>query len=120
MGFIEGSCVVGMTISPILGSLLKEAGGFNLPFYVFSGIFLAATMLTNLLIPSSVDGRLGEPSPTATDKDKYMTMIDPPESASSEMVAEGKKPIVKNSSFNLGISFCSLAWLLQLLHLVRA
>lgn len=56
MGYIEGSCVVGMTVSPVLGSILYSLGGFNLPFLSFGSIFLIIGVLMLKLIPDSVDG----------------------------------------------------------------
>jgi len=56
IGFIEGSCMLGMTISSIVGASLYQAGGIDLPYFGFAALFCITAMLTNQLAPQSVDG----------------------------------------------------------------
>jgi len=49
------SCGIGLTISPIIGSLLYTAGGFNLPFICFGAVFLVFAIFLKCIIPSKVD-----------------------------------------------------------------
>lgn len=58
MGLLEGACSFGMIISPILGSLLYELGGYNLPFCSFAILFTLVSATLNFLIPESVDGEM--------------------------------------------------------------
>lgn len=55
MAYAEGSCVVGMTCSPIIGSMLYSYGGFELPFYFFGTMFLTAALCLKTLVSDVVD-----------------------------------------------------------------
>ena len=58
----------GMLVGPILGSLLFNLGGFQLPFY-FVGVLLLLLALTNYhVIPASLDQ-----TPDEWDEEKEMT-----------------------------------------------
>ena len=56
MGLIFISNSIGISTSPILGSMLYESGGFNIPFYTFGIIFIILFFLSIVFIDKSVDG----------------------------------------------------------------
>jgi len=73
MALLEGACSFGMIISPIIGSLLYEIGGYNLPFFVFASLFALAAVTLNVLISESVDGEMRSEKHTAQSLDSSVT-----------------------------------------------
>ena len=55
---MQAASSFGMILSPILGSLLYQLGGYNVPFYSFASLFILAALSVNSLIHESVDGEL--------------------------------------------------------------
>ena len=55
IGLLEMSCGIGLTISPIVGSILYGVGGFNLPFICFGAVFFVFALFLRLIIPTAAD-----------------------------------------------------------------
>jgi len=55
IGFMEMSCGIGLTISPVIGSFLYTLGGFKLPFIVFGCMFLGFSLAIKCILPERVD-----------------------------------------------------------------
>ena len=55
IGLLEMSCGIGLTISPIVGSILYGVGGFNLPFICFGAMFMGFAIFLRLIIPAEAD-----------------------------------------------------------------
>jgi MFS family permease len=53
IGLLEMSSGIGMTISPVIGSLLYKFGGFDLPFIFFGCLFLFSALVIKLIIPDT-------------------------------------------------------------------
>ena len=61
LAVVESATGFGFMIGPFVGSMLYEAGGFTLPFYVVAGIFLLSAPLIRFGLSSSVDETEVEP-----------------------------------------------------------
>ena len=59
------SCGIGLTISPIIGSILYGVGGFNLPFICFGSICFVFALFLKLITPKEVDEKKGEEERTS-------------------------------------------------------
>jgi MFS family permease len=49
--YLEMSAGIGMTIAPVIGSLLYNAYGYNAPFIFFGTLFLFFAIITKFIIP---------------------------------------------------------------------
>jgi MFS family permease len=57
---LETSCGIGLTIGPVLGSLLYEWLGYKGPFLFYGTVFLIFAFLLKRILPASVDLRAHE------------------------------------------------------------
>lgn len=48
---------VGLTFSPVVGSLLFEIGGFSFPFYFLGGILVFASIFVFKIVPAHADSQ---------------------------------------------------------------
>lgn len=55
ISMLEMSCGVGLTLGPVLGSILFNIGGYAMPFIFFGTIFVAFGCILNRIIPASLD-----------------------------------------------------------------
>lgn len=55
IGLLEMSSGIGMTIAPVIGSLLYKFGGFSLPFIFFGILFLVSALVIKFIIPDTVE-----------------------------------------------------------------
>jgi MFS family permease len=58
IGILEMACGLGMTIAPVIGSLLYTLGGFNAPFLFFGTLFLVISLFVKCFLPSHVDQKM--------------------------------------------------------------
>jgi MFS family permease len=61
LGYLEMSAGIGLTIAPVIGSLLYSTMGYNAPFVFFGSLFLLFGLVIKMILPYRVDKR-GEPS----------------------------------------------------------
>ena len=52
---LEIASGLGLTIAPVIGSLLYQAGGYSAPFLFYGIIFLLASIFLKKIIPAKVD-----------------------------------------------------------------
>lgn len=55
IGLMEMCSGIGLTIAPLLGTLLYDVGGFKFPFLVFGVLFFLLAVLVRFVIPYNVD-----------------------------------------------------------------
>lgn len=58
IGYLETSCGIGLTIGPVLGSLLYEWLGYRGPFLFYGTVFLVFSLLLKKILPASTDVRV--------------------------------------------------------------
>lgn len=57
ISLLEIGAGVGMTIGPVVGSILFEFGGYKAPFLTFGFIFVAFGCILNKFMPASIDDK---------------------------------------------------------------
>jgi len=62
IGCIEMSTGIGLTIAPVIGSLLYSMGGFTCPFYVFGVLFIIMALIIRSVLPDQVNVRFSDTS----------------------------------------------------------
>jgi MFS family permease len=81
VGLIEGAACAGIILSPLVGAVLFQIGGFSLSFYFFGLAMIASGVLCLKMLPTKVDGstqransvEANEPIKTAEDDDSFKT-----------------------------------------------
>lgn len=53
---------IGLTISPVIGSLLYSVGGFTCPFFVFGVLFIVMALVIRSVLPDQVNVRFSDTS----------------------------------------------------------
>jgi len=48
---------IGLTLAPVIGSLLYSVGGFTCPFYIFGGLFIMMAFVIRSVLPDQVNMR---------------------------------------------------------------
>lgn len=57
---LETSFGIGLITGPAVGGLLFELGGYGLPFFVVGALLIAATFLSWVLLPTSIEPLINE------------------------------------------------------------
>ena len=57
---LETSFGIGLITGPAVGGLLFELGGYGLPFFVVGALLIAATFLSWILLPTSIEPLINE------------------------------------------------------------
>lgn len=57
IGYLEMSAGIGMTVAPVIGSILYNLYGYNAPFIFFGSLSLIFSVLVKLFLPYKVDLR---------------------------------------------------------------
>lgn len=60
ISLLEIGAGVGLTLGPLVGSVLFDIGGIKAPFVTFGSIFILFGIILNKFLPASIDEKVKE------------------------------------------------------------